>query len=629
MLIRKKNIMKRRRIEEYKRTGYDNVLSCVHVVQLSALRGILCYGRPWYFRGKRKEYNMLFLLLSVTVLVLLLCGAGCLLGRMMGFNSARNPWIYFWIGFFIVSTLVMFASLFVPVTIISLIIFFVLGAAGLPFFYREYKQVTTHDGEIEIKIIKYVVFIVLLCTIFHSAQAEWPGWAYDTDLYQAQTIRWYNEYGTPPGLGNLHARLAFNSSWHSLAALFDNGPWDNRSAWLMPALAMLGGFLYFLHELVFTRHNGVKLYSLCILVWLVLVWLVLEVWKNPSLYYDDPAHILNAIVVLEAYYLLSGYTNDLSKKEIQAAANLLMLSVSAFMIKPIGAVSLGFSGLLVLFLLIQNTKQAIFPWIKIGLPAFCALGIWVAKNIFLSGYILYPMHIFALPFDWTMTPEAVKMNLKAVLGWNRMPGPDYLLSLKNGFWFWFKPWLARNLRSAKFIKLVVLPSCLSVLFWFFAVRQENRRNIKKAAYFLVWSLCAIVYWFIAVPDMRFGAGFFWVCLGTAFLFAVPAGPHFDLSGLWKRPRVRIAFFYFWGLSIALILGLTRFSKERSFLTIGRLPARPVKEYTVDADPPFSVWLPVEGDRTGNSPLPSTPYTPGNLEMREPGNLGKGFRTARR
>jgi hypothetical protein len=237
------------------------------------------------------------------------------------------------------------------------------------------------------------------------------------------------------------------------------------------------------------------------------------------------------------------------------------------------------------------------------------------------------MHILALPLDWTMTTDNVKENLKGVLGWARMPGPDYRESLVNGFWFWFKPWLARHLRSMNFIKLVVLPSSLSVLLWFFVYR---RGNIKKALYFLVWSLCAIAYWFITAPDPRFGAGFFWVFLGTAFLFAVPAGPRFDLSGLWKKSQARITFFYLWGLSIAALMGLAAVSPKRDLLTIGSLPSRPVKAYTVPAEIPFTVWVPDgDDDRTGNSPLPSAPYPPGNLEMREPGNLAKGFRPLRR
>jgi hypothetical protein len=306
---------------------------------------------------------MLFLFISVIILGLLLCGAGCLFGRMIGFNSARNPWIYFWLGFFVISSLSMFVSLFVPVNLSSLIVFCIIGTIGFPFFYREYRQVTAQCNKTEKKIYKYVLFLFFVFMICISAYTRWPGWAYDTDLYHAQIVRWHNEYGTPPGLGNLHARLAFNSSWLSLAALFDNGIWDSRSAWLMPALAFIGGGGYFLYELFFARQNGIRLYAVCILAWL---WfeLKLSYVVPPSLYYDDPVHVLNAVIVLEAYYLLSGHAKNISSRETCKAANLLLLSVSAFTIKPISAVSLLFSGLLTLFLLIRNAKNLFFHGLK-------------------------------------------------------------------------------------------------------------------------------------------------------------------------------------------------------------------------------------------------------------------------
>ena len=43
---------------------------------------------------------------------------------------------------------------------------------------------------------------------------------YDTGLYHAQSIRWIEEYGVVPGLGNLHTRLAYNSASFCLSALY-------------------------------------------------------------------------------------------------------------------------------------------------------------------------------------------------------------------------------------------------------------------------------------------------------------------------------------------------------------------------------------------------------------------------
>jgi hypothetical protein len=144
-----------------------------------------------------------------------------------------------------------------------------------------------------------------------------------------------------------------------------------------------------------------------------------------------------------------------------------------------------------------------------------------------------------------------------------------------------------------------------------------------------------VYWFISAPGLRFGAPFFLVSLGASCLFLfsqksfaeiLPRECSPDISAFWKRRFLRWTFLYLWILAVTGLITLMIVSSKRSLISTGTLQSRPVKEYTVSATVPFKVWIPAEGDdRTGNSPLPSTPYPPSNLEMRTPGNLADGFR----
>jgi hypothetical protein len=559
---------------------------------------------------------MIFLLLSAVVCGLSLAGTGCLTGRLFGLRSVRNPCLYWWLGFFAVSATSMFLSLFFPVNTICLIAFFVAGAAGLPLLYGECKQSIAREPKVAVTIFIYitVVFLAGFSFLFAVTDITEP---YDTALYHAQAIRWMNEYGTPPGLGNLHARLAFNSSWLSFAALFDNGPWDSRSEILIPALSWLGAFLYFFYELLFTRRNGIRLYALCMLLWSLYSGHV-----YPALYYDDPVHILNAIVVLEIYYLFDTAPDKSNKSEGKTSrgACILMLSAGAFMVKPSGVVSLIFTGVLFIILLFKNKKH-FTGWLKVFCPAAFALIVWITRNLLLSGYPLYPMPILPFPFDWTMAYSVVKANYDAVVGWARMPGPGYIESLTNGFLFWFKPWLIENLLSKRFFVLAILPASFAVFFWFLVIRFVRT---KKALFFLAWSTANILYWFLMAPDIRFGGGFFWVSLALSLLFLFPSESVFQFSAFWDAKILRWTFRYVWALVILGIVGLTPI--KRSFFTVGAAQSYPVKEYTVRSSDPFAVWIPLEeDDRTGNSPLPSAPGPVDNIEMREYGNLGKGFR----
>ncbi|MDR1863585.1 MAG: hypothetical protein LBQ67_06670, partial [Treponema sp.] len=185
---------------------------------------------------------MLFLLASTTVIAVSQLGMGILFGRLIRYTS-RNPWIYWWIGFFVTSTLAMLVSFFVPLNLIILVFIGVLGISGFPLWLNQYKVSLSEYQKSDLFVFCFISLLFLLginCLFAYSGII--PHVNYDTDLYHAQTIRWLNEYGTVPGLGNLHSRLGFNSSWHTFAALIDNGFWDNRSALFMPLFAWTGAF---------------------------------------------------------------------------------------------------------------------------------------------------------------------------------------------------------------------------------------------------------------------------------------------------------------------------------------------------------------------------------------------------
>jgi hypothetical protein len=583
---------------------------------------------------------MLFLLVSSALCLALLAGFGGLVSRLIGLEP-RNPWLYVWLGIFAAGTLAMLASLFVPLNMAALIVFAVLGGIGVPSWFRAYTLYAGSSGDpglrtipasagnqvakpkfagsAEMKLFGFSAFLFLFGLSCVFAYPYFKG-APDTDGYHAQIIRWYNEYGTAPGVGNLHARLAFNSLWHALAALFDNGVWDGRSEWILPCIMLSGGVFYFLHELCFGKQNGARAFALCLLAWLGLT--SMSVMRTgPTLYYDDPPMLLNAMVILEAYHLLTSNDRFKTSGIEKPLALTVALAAAAFLIKPIGAVTVVVVGSLALFLLIRQ-KRPIRDWFIVFAPALCAFCVWVAKNLFLSGYPLYPVPVLALPFDWTMPFADANGNYRDILGWARMPGPGYLQSLENGFLFWFIPWFKDLFRTSKD---VVFQAVLACVVWILVMRHKFS---KAALFFLAWTALAIVYWFVTAPALRFGLGFFWTLLAAALMFAVPDKPQWDFSAVWKHTAVREAFLMLWVLGIASALTVNIALDRYSVWSIGTMPARPVKEYPVNVPHPFSVWVPEINGNAGNAPLPSTPYPSDRLEMRDPDDLGKGFRPYR-
>ena len=62
---------------------------------------------------------------------------------------------------------------------------------------------------------------------------------YDSALYHNPLISWMSNYGLAPGLGLLHYRLGFSSSWLALTAVFDHGEFAHRMGRTVTGFAML------------------------------------------------------------------------------------------------------------------------------------------------------------------------------------------------------------------------------------------------------------------------------------------------------------------------------------------------------------------------------------------------------
>jgi hypothetical protein len=543
---------------------------------------------------------MITLFFSLLLLGSLFAGNGCLLSRLLRIDELRNPALYLWLGISLTGSAAMFVSLFLPLNGFVLLVFVLLGLIGLLLGRKNFSGLLQGLKKIETKIFFSLLGLFLLCLASLGSYTEWTAstGSADTNGYHLPIVQIYNEYGTLAGIGNVEARLAFNSIWHSVAAVLDNGLWDNRSAWLMPCLYLFGGFLYFLYEFCFASSNGVRAYALTVMVWLGLT----TIHVSPTLYYDNPVQIFNLIAVLEVFYVLQRLRDN--GGQIANAAVIVLLGAGAFLVKPIGAVCLFFASLLGLIVLAKCERN--IRWqglVKIyGLPG-CFLLIWIVRNIIQSGYPFFPLPLLALPLDWTVPFAQTLGNYNAVVGWARMAGANYWLSLENGFWYWFKPWLVNNLKSTTLAPMVV---CSAALWW----KALRGTKTFPLFYLFFWSLLSILYWFCSAPDFpRFGEGFFWQAIAAAWLFLVPDNLEFNVKAFWQNSLWRTVFFSGCALAVigSLLIGL--FYPLRSLWRIGQTGVYSASEYIASGN--FGRW-----DISG-------------LERRDPREMAAGFRPRRR
>jgi len=569
---------------------------------------------------------VIFLIFAFIVVGTLLLGNGALFSSIIRLNSVRNPFLYFWLGIFFTSTLAMFASFFVPLNNFALACFTLLGIGGLPKFIKDFRE---NFAEIQrSKKILFALFsfvtIIAVCRYLGFTPLS-HNYAYDTALYHANAVQWLNEFGAVFGLGNLHSRLGMNSLWLTFAAILDNFIFNGRTSWILPSLCLIGGFLFFGYEIFKTSSRKIAVFCAVFLSFIIFMQLVRPIQPILGIYFDLVVFFVYAITVLEVYCFV---IQKRTKESIPILSCILVLAVFSFMLKQIGAINCIFAFLFVLYVLLSNRESFVKNAIKVFLPAGLAFLVMIANNAVLSGYLFFPLQIFAMPFDWTMPKELVKGTYEAVVYWARLPGPLYMTVAENGFWYWFEPWLVRHNTKFNWV-IYVIPFVLSFFLW---AKTVLIKRDKTAIFFLIWSFANILFWFNSAPDLRFGAGFFFVNIALALMFFV-RDTDFTVSLLWDNKLSRKIICI---LTCAFIVALViiPFSRHtHSILTIGKMGSEGVHEYKVNnVDNPYYVWVPNKGDQVGNSPLPATPYpkileTYG-IEMRNKDFLGAGFRATR-
>lgn len=347
------------------------------------------------------------------------------------------------------------------------------------------------------------VLLLALLTVLENAthQVANP----DTGIYHAQAIRWMEEYPTVAGLGNLHSRFAYNSHWLVLNAVFSLAFWSGRS------LHLVGAMLFGLAVWDFgnglrrwlsgerTAANGLRLLFLPLSFYLLgsqtsspgtdlpvilMLWLVIPLWLERSALQQEQREIHSLLIFSTAVYLL---TVKLSALPFLLLAAWLVLRDVRY--QPVRTLRWGFLGVFLL------------------LP-------WLARNVMLSGYLIYPFP--ALDWfngDWKIPYETAVREAQIIRAWARLPNVDASVVLKMPLGEWLAVWFSDHTTNQRILLLLAAASPLGmgIVGLVFRMKRWNMHGQVSGwvqAYLL--ATAGAVYWLLTAPDLRFGYG--WVVL---------------------------------------------------------------------------------------------------------------------
>ena len=429
---------------------------------------------------------------------------------------------------------------------------------------------------------------------------------YDTDLYHAQSIRWIEEYGVVPGLGNLHERFAYNSCFFAVSALYSmrfllgesmhavsgffalllsltvldiTKSWK-RKKFLLSDYARVGA-IYYLTTIIEEVVSPASDYSImCVIFFIVIKWLDLlaEEEKEIAPY---------ALLCVAGVYALT----------LKLTAGLILL----LLIKPA-------------YLLIKEKRvKEIFLYLGMGLLVAVP---WFARTVIISGWLVYPFPALDLfSVDWKMDAALIEVDAAQISAWGKALYNVALVDTP--LTQWIPNWFRTTLSGTE--KLLILGNVCCIflyaigIIWILAKKQWQQLDL---ALVLGTVISSYLFWQVSAPLMRYGYAY--VLLGNFLTIG------------WVLVRIgwnRLENLVYFGI---LLYGGYKLFTMGEYIYGTRLidcyvwqadyGTYELESYEIDG---VTFYKPVTGDRTGYEYFPAAP-TRAAIELRGEG-LEDGFR----
>lgn len=446
-------------------------------------------------------------MLTVLFSWLIIGGASLLFGKavtdgLYGEHGAvmGKPDVYIVTGLVILNVYAQFFSLFYKIGGIACTI---LGAAGIAilavWLYRHFrcgKRFVLFPGCCWERPAVWRIAALLFCFILTLLWTNRDPGQYDTGLYHAQAIRWIEEYGVVPGLGNLHMRLAYNSAFMSLQALFS-------LVWLVGrSLHSLNGF--FCLMALFYAVSTVRLWgeeSLQVSDLLKCAMVVFVVQKRYDIS-SSGTDIWTLLLIIYIFIKWSEYRESDCRDSVLYGW-LCLVSVYAVTVK-LSAAAMVVLALYPLYLFVKEKNgKAIFLHVAAGAGILLP---FLIRNVIISGYLVYPYGSLDLFHpDWKMDKNVLLSDSLDIKMFAR--GLRSAAEYDTSLFGWVPGWFLSQSTGNRAL-IVVGAACIPAALWLF-VRCIREKEYAGAAA-LGAGVVNLLFWFFSAPHMRYGEPYIYV-----------------------------------------------------------------------------------------------------------------------
>ena len=490
--------------------------------------------------------------------------SGMIFYSLFGQKKEQRPAIFYLIsGLILLTTITQIVVLFFPV---GLLVKLVTVAIIFIFLFAKWNsyQATLKNIKAELSTLSAIsltiFFIVWLVILLFNAG---PIIMDDTESYHIQSIKWIQEYGSVPGLVNLHERFGFNSSWFSSVALFSFLPKTSGGFSVLNSVLSVW-MCYWLISVLNSKQKennypavaGLLITFICCFV----SWPLLR-GNAATTNYD----FIATLIVLVLFAEIS-FAEKLSPsiEWLIWPAYLFTVRIINFPLLILGLVAFIF------FIKQKRSKALLLPIV------YCLFLVipFIVRNVIITGYLFYPATNFDVSnVDWKPDPVLTERILEYIKYYNRVSTTYLEIEQTKALGSnWIPSWFRYLFSFDKVLVIAGLAGIvLSVIKTFI---KKNNNAILLWSISLVWLSC----WFIVSPDPRFVYG---VLLFGIFLLSYQLISYIENISLLKTSTNV--------LLIATIIATTYyfFSKTtkqegyRNFILPAKLPQPPTKEFTID------------------------------------------------
>lgn len=505
---------------------------------------------------------MLILLVFHLFISTICIGTGCLFYALLPQQrdvSSRSIIFYAFSGLISITLITQVLVLFMPIDLLASGL--VIGLTIILSFIRRkrvillYKNVLLQFRKITTTQLLAIAATWMMILLINSGSIMMD----DSESYHVQMVKWINEYGTVPGIVNLHERFGFNSSWFSsIAFFFSTGKLIN-SYTALNAVISFWFCAFLITKLIPAPTEGslkktsFNIPLLLVLILAILCWPMIR-GNAATANYDIISTAIIAILFIN--------TISQDKNESIPYVEWIIWPVYLFTVRIINYPLLLLS-LFSMFHLLKK-KDWVFASSTIVLSA-CLLLPFIVRNVMVSGYPFYPStHFDIFPVDWKTDPKIITELIDYIKYFNRVNVMFQDLDVTRQLEFpgWIITWFHYLFRYDKPIVIAGLSGFLLHLVF---LKRSLKTYSTAVNYFILVLILHILSWFFVAPDPRFAYGSL-IC-GAILLFRLPDNFNRFISNK-LRPAFLLSVF---SLLVLFYTGMKFFKQEYYRYAISPLP----------------------------------------------------------